>query len=136
MRYFADAGVTLKAISAALKQVDPTFKIDGGEVMRGAELLGEVEISAAGSDLFSEDLAAYIAQLDQVPSPAARQATARLRAAHAIVTLHIVDGERDPAVTWELLGPLWSVLPSLATGLTQSDGQGFYDGSVLVVALA
>ncbi len=136
MRYFADGVLTLKAIQSGLKQVDPVFKIDGGELIRGTELLGEIEISLLNSDLFGEDLAAHLAQLERIGSPAAQQVTDRLRGTQSIVTLHVLDGERDPAVTWDLLGPLWSVLPSQSTGLTQSDGQGFYDGSQLVVALS
>lgn len=135
MRYFADGPVTLKAIGAGLARIDPQFKIDGGELMRGSELLGELEITAASSDLFAEDLGAWIATLERVASPAARQLVARLSQAKSIVTLRILDGERDPAVTWDLLGPLWSVLSGLSTGLTQSDGQGFYDGSTLAVAI-
>ena len=136
MRYFADKVVTLKAISTGLAAVNPQFKIDGGDLMCGKELLGEIEINAAGSDLFAEDLASKIGALERVASPAARQVSARLRSTQSIVTLHILDGERDPAVTWEMLGPMWSVLPTLSTGLSQSDGQGFYDGSQLLVALA
>ena len=136
MRYFADGVVTLKAVQSGLKQLEPAFKIDGGELIRGTELLGEIEISLLGSDLFGEDLAAHLAQLERLGSPAAHQVSGRLRGTQSIVTLHVLDGERDPAVTWELLGPLWTVLPSLSTGLTQSDGQGFYDGSQLVVAVS
>ncbi len=136
MRYFADGVVTLKAIQSGLKQVDPGFKIDGGELLRGTELLGEVEISLLNSDLFGEDLAAQLGQLERIGSPAAHQVAGRLRGTQSIVTLHVLDGERDPAVTWELLGPVWTVLPSISTGLTQSDGQGFYDGSQLVVPLS
>ncbi len=135
VRFFADAIVSLKAIANGLKAVDPTFKIDGGELTRGPELLGELEISAAPSDLFDEDLAAHVGQLERLGSPAAQQVIGRLRATRSIVTLHILDGERDPAVTWQQLGPLWTVLPSISTGLTQSDGQGFYDGSQLLVAM-
>lgn len=136
VRYFADQAVTLKAIGTGLSGVDPQFKIDGGELMRGPELLGELEISASGSDLFAEDLASKIAELERLTNPAARQVITRLRAVKAIVTLRVLDGERDPDVTWDLITPLWSVLPTLSTGLTQSDGQGFYDGSQLVIALA
>jgi hypothetical protein len=135
VRYFADQLLSLKAIGGALIGVDPQFKIDGGELMRGKELLGEIEICASGSDLFAEDLASKIAELSRVANPAAHQTIARLRNAQAIVTLRVLDGERDPQVTWDLIGPLWSVLPSLSTGLTQSDGQGFYDRGQLVVAL-
>ncbi|MBL0220118.1 MAG: hypothetical protein IPQ07_40400 [Myxococcales bacterium] len=136
VRYFADQPVLLKAIGTNLAGVDPQFKIDGGELMRGPELLGELEISASGSDLFAEDLASKIGELERVGTPAARQVIARLRGTKAIVTLRVLDGERDPAVTWDLISPLWTVLPALSAGLTQSDGQGFYDGSQLVVALA
>lgn len=136
LRYFADRVVTLKAIGAGLAAVDPTFKIDGGELLRGKELLAELEISTSGSDLFAEDLAVKISQLERVASPAAGQVIGRLRTTQAIVTLHVLDSERDADVTWEMLGPLWTVLPSLSSGLTQSDGQGFYDGSQLVIALA
>ena len=136
MRYFADAVVTLKAIGGALARIDPQFKIDGGELMHGKELLGEIEINATGSDLFAEDLAAKVDELGRVASPGARQVISRLHRTASIVTLNVLDGARDPAVTWEMLTPLWTVLPSLATGLTQMDGQGFYDGSQLVVALA
>jgi len=136
VRYFADGVVTLKGIGAGLATFDPKFKIDGGEVLRGTELLGEVEISVTGSDLFAEDREYKISECAQIPTQAAQQVIARLQGTQSIVTLRVLDGERDPAVTWDLLSPLWTVLPSLSTGLTQVDGQGFYDGAQLVVALA
>ncbi len=135
VRYFADGVVTLKSIGGGLAGFDPQFKIDGGEVLRGPDLLGEVEVSVTGSDLFAEDLATKINECGRVGSQAAQQVVARLRRTQSIVTLRVLDGERDPATTWNMLGPLWTVLPSLSTGLTQVDGQGFYDGSQLVVAL-
>jgi hypothetical protein len=134
-RYFADGVVGLKAIAAGLVRYDPAFKIDSGELLRGGELLGELEICAAGSDLFGEDLAAHLGQVSQVGSPVAHQVAARLQRTQSIVTLRIIDGERDPAVTWEMIGPLWSVLPELSTGLSQFDGQGFYDGAQLVLSV-
>jgi hypothetical protein len=116
--------------------MDPQYKIDAGELMYGKELLGELEICSAGSDLFNEDLKTKVTELERNGTPAARSVIGRLRATRAIVTLHVLDGERDPQQTWELLGPLWAVLPSLSSGLTQSDGQGFYDGGQLLIALA
>ena len=136
MRYFADGVVTLKAIGTGLGGIDPQFKIDGGELLRGKDILAEIEINTTGSDLFAEDLATKVRELERISTPAAQQVIARLQRTQSIVTLHVMDGERDPGVTWDLLGPLWSVLPALSTGLTQSDGQGFYDGSQLVVAMA
>ena len=135
MRYFADGPVTLKQIGAGLQQMDPQFKIDAGELMYGGELLGELEITSSGSDLFNEDIAYKIAELERNGTPAARSVAGRLRTTRAIVALHVLDGARDPQQTWQMIGPLWTVLPSLATGLTQSDGQGYYDAGQLLIAI-
>jgi hypothetical protein len=54
----------------------------------------------------------------------------RLRGVHSIVAIAVA-----PGTNWDLLGPLWTTLTSLATGLTQVDGQGIYDGSNLVLAM-
>jgi hypothetical protein len=136
VRYFADAIVTLKAIGGGLVGVDPTFKIDGGDLLRGGELLGELEINVSGTDMFDEDLRTWLGQVERARSPAGPSVMERLQRAKSIVTLHVIDGARAPNVTWEMLGPLWSVLPALSTGLTQMDGQGVYDGSQLVVPTA
>ena len=72
MRYFADGPVTLKAIGTGLAGMDPQYKIDAGELMYGKELLGELEICSAGSDLFNEDLGAKIGELERNGTPAAR----------------------------------------------------------------
>lgn len=133
MRYFADGAINLKAIGTALKSIDPQFKIDGGELTRAAEMLGEIEINSVGSDLFHEELAMWTQTLQRVGTPAAGQTAQRLQGVQSIVILTVINGERDPGVTWELLGPLWTVLPSISTGVTQVDGQGFYAGSQLIV---
>jgi hypothetical protein len=135
LRYFADRVVTLKAIGAGLIAVDPAFKIDGGDLMRGKDILAEIEINTSGSDLFGEDLTAKINDLERAQHPNARHVIQRLRGTQAIVTLHVLDSALDPDVAWEMLSPVWTVLPALSAGLTQSDGQGFYDGSQLVVSL-
>jgi hypothetical protein len=135
VRYFADAVVTLKAVAAQLQQFDPGFKIDGGELSRGGEMLAEIEINAQGSDLFAEDLASKVADLERVGSPAARHLVGRMRRTQSIVTLHILD-TANPQAQWEQLTPVWSALPALSTGVTQSDGQGFFDNGQLVVPMA
>src|SRR5256885_16654462 len=106
VRYFADGVVTLKAIGGGLVRVDPQFKIDGGDLRRGKELLGEIEINATGSGLFAEGLATKVSALERLGTPAAAQVIARLRRTSSIVTLQVLDGERDPNVTWEMIGPL------------------------------
>lgn len=130
VRYFAESPVTLKALSAAIKSLDPGYKIDGGDLMRGAEVLAEIEIDSAGSDLFVEELNARLGAIGRVGGQAAQWVGGRLQGTQSIIAVKV-----DPAINWDLLAPLWSSIASLATGLSQVDGQGFYDGATLVVAM-
>jgi hypothetical protein len=131
VRYFAETPVTLKALGAAIKSIEPQYKIDGGDLMMGADVIAEIGVDSAGSDLFVEELNVRLAAIGQVAGEAAQWVGSRLRGAQSIVTITV-----DPSVNWDLLGPLWSSLSNLSTGLTQVDGQGFYDGSNLIVSVA
>ena len=131
VRYFCEAPVMLKALGAAIKSVAPDYKIDGGDLMRGAEVLAEVGIDSVGSDLFVEELNARLAAISQIGGEAAQWVAARLQGTQSIISVKV-----DPTTNWDLLAPLWTALPSVATGLTQVDGQGFYDGGNLIVAIA
>jgi len=133
LRYFADAPLTLKAIGAGLQTGDPGFKIDGGELTHGAEMLGEIEINSAGSDLFGEELAFMIGTLERIGSPGARQVIDRLqRGTKAIVAVRVTAEGHDAN---RFITPIWPVLGRLSTGLAQIDGQGFYDGGTPIVAM-
>jgi hypothetical protein len=131
VRYFAETPVTLKALGAAIKSIEPQYKIDGGDLMMGTDVIAEIGVDSAGSDLFVEELNVRLAAIGQVAGEAAQWVGSRLRGAQSIVTITV-----DPSVNWDLLGPLWSSLSNLSTGLTQVDGQGFYDGSNLIVSVA
>lgn len=131
VRYFAETPVTLKALGAAIKSIEPQYKIDGGDLMMGSDVIAEIGVDSAGSDLFVEELEVRLAAIGQVAGEAAQWVGSRLRGAQSIVTITV-----DPSVNWDLLGPLWSSLSNLSTGLTQVDGQGFYDGSNLIVSVA
>jgi hypothetical protein len=135
IRYFADGVVSLKAIANGLKAIDPSFKIDGGELTRGPEMLGEVEINGAGSDLFGEEIQTQAGALNQIGGQAAQWIVSRLQHTQSVVVISVLDGDRDPAVTWELLQPIWTVLPGISPGLTYVDGQGFYEGPQLILQM-
>lgn len=134
MRYFADAALALDSIKAGLAAADPGFKIDGGELTRGGELLGEIEINRPGSDMFDDDIAGMLVKLERIGGPAGN-VIAHVRNARSLLALQVMDGARPPETTMEMLGPLWSVLQQLANGLWHIGGQGFYDGGQLLVAV-
>lgn len=126
MRYFADAGLALDAIKKGLSVEDATFKIDGGEVSRAGQLLAEIEINKPGSDMFSDDINGMMQRLQYAGNPQVMQ---RVQGTQSVLAVQILDGAPD---AMELLGPLWTVLSRLATGLWHVEGQGFYDQGHLV----
>jgi hypothetical protein len=129
MRYYADAGLALDVIKQSLGAEDPSFKIDGGEVSRGGQLLAEIEINKPGSDMFSDDIAGMMSKL-QYAGGHANHVQARVQATQSILAVTILDGTPN---AMELLGPFWNVLSRLANGLWHVEGQGFYDQGQLVV---
>ena len=131
VRFFAESPITIKALSTGIKAVNPQYKVDGGDLMVGSDIIAEITVDSVGSDLFVEELNARLGAVGQLGGEAAQWVGARLQGAQSIVAIKI-----DPATNWDLLGPLWATLSSLATGLTQVDGQGFYDGSNLVMRMA
>ena len=130
VRFFAESPITLKALSTGIKSINPQYKIDGGDLMVGTDVIAEIGVDSAGSDLFAEELNARLGPVMQLGGEAAQWVGARLRGAQSIVSIRI-----DPNVSWDLLGPLWTTLAGLATGLTQVDGDGFYDGGNLIVSM-
>jgi hypothetical protein len=135
MRYFADVPLDLARLKAELKATDPAFKIDGGEVLRGGEILGEMEINRTGSDMFADEIAGMLARLSQQPQQATPHIVGRVQATQAVLGFQVMDGQRTSEATMALLGPFWGVLGRLASGLWQIEGQGFYDNGQLVLSL-
>jgi hypothetical protein len=126
MRYFADATLGLDVLKKSLSTEDATFKIDGGEVSRGGQLLAEVEINKPGSDMFSDDINGMLQKLHHV---GASQVMQRVQGTQAVLAVQILD---DPPNAMELLGPFWTVLQRMSTGLWHVEGQGFYDQGQLI----
>jgi hypothetical protein len=133
MRYFADAPLALDQIKSGLKAANPAFKIDGGEVQYDGEVLGEMEITRPGSDMFADEIAGILQRLAQTRAQATQAVMSRVQATQSVLGFQVMDGQRAPAATMELLGPFWSVVQGLANGLWQIEGQGFYEGGQLLV---
>jgi hypothetical protein len=130
VRFFAESPITLKALSTGIKSINPQYKIDGGDLMVGTDVIAEVGVDSVGSDLFVEELNARLAAVAQIGGEAGEWVSARLRGVQSIVAISVA-----PSINWDLLGPLWQTLTGLATGLTQVDGQGIYDGSNLILRM-
>lgn len=126
MRYFADAPLALDVLKKSLGAEDPTFKIDGGEVSRGDQLLAEIEINKPGSDMFADDIHGMLQKLEHA---GAVQLAPRIQGTQAVLAVQLLDNAPN---AMELLGPFWNVLARLATGLWHVEGHGFYDQGQLI----
>jgi len=134
VRYFAAQPITTKAVQQALQAIDPAFKIDLGELLRGEAALGQVEVNQASGDLFEDDLRHTIQAVEATGHGAA--VVPKLRASRAIVVVTLEWAERGPDATLQLVAPLWTALRQLSPGLAQWDGNGIFDGDQRVVDLS
>lgn len=133
VRYYAAAPITAKSLQQALTAVDPSLKIDLGELLHGDQSLGQVEVNQAQGDLFEDDLRNTISVVESTGYGAA--IVPRLRASRAVVVADLDWGTRGPEATMQLVAPLWTALRQLSPGLAQWDGHGVYDGDQQVVDL-
>ncbi len=134
IRYFADRPITAKHIHQGLQAIDPTFKIDLGELLRGDAALGQLEVNQAKGDMFEDDLRQTVGMVQQTGG--GQQVVPRLMASQAIVVVSVEWSERGQDVTMDMLAPLWSVLAQLSPGLSQWDGNGIFDGGTQLVDLS
>jgi len=133
IRYFAAQPITSKAIHQGLQAMDPTFKIDLGELIRGDTSLGQIEVNQAGGDMFNDDLAHTLQLISsRAGGPGA---TPRLRSARSIVVVSLEWGALGSEAVMELAAPLWSVLARLSPGLSCWDASGIFDGDQPLVDL-
>jgi hypothetical protein len=134
IRYFAAQPVTSKGIQQALQALDPAFKIDLGELVRGETALGQIEVNQAQGDLFEDDLGQT---LRMVMASGHGQAVApRLQAARSIVVVNLEWAAIGSDAALQLVAPLWTALAQLSPGLSQWDGNGIFDGGQRLVDLS
>lgn len=128
MRFFANTALQLDALKKGLAAEDPSFKIDGGELSRGGQLLAELEINKPGTDMFDDEIAGTIAKLQRAGG---HHVVPYIQQTQSTLTVMMVDPN-----AMELLGPFWSLLSRMANGLWEVEGQGFYDQGQLIVPIA
>lgn len=134
IRYFAAHPITSKAIHQALQALDPAFKIDLGELVRGETTLGQLEVNQAQGDLFEDDLGQTLRMV--MASGHGQAVVPRLQAARSIVVVNLDWSAIGSDQAMALVAPLWTALAHLSPGLSQWDGNGIFDGSQRLVDLS
>jgi hypothetical protein len=122
----------LDEMLAGLRSADPLFRLDGGILARGAELLGELEVSRSREQLFAAEIDELRDQAEQ-ESAAGHAVSARLDSVTAILAVRVLWQERAAEQTLTLLAPMWQWLQSHYHGFIHADGEGFYEGQRLIL---
>lgn len=138
MRFFVEDGrpVTLDEVANGLRGIDPGFRLEAdGNLHRADQLLGQLEINSADDELFSEEINEFLEMIEGAGSRGKEKIADRLKQVTATLSVQVLSQGRTFEQTLDLLDPLWNWLLEHRRGLVQADGEGFYDGRELVLAL-
>jgi len=136
MRFFDNHKKPLKLanLRAGLRRVDRKFDIEMGELTYNGEAFAQVEISEPGDGTFDDELANFRTAV------AAKRGAKSASKAKVLTTLDEVKrtiavrvGDHDDAL--DLLDTVWDWLFDHRSGLLHAEGEGFYEGETLILAL-
>ena len=142
MRYIVsdDRTIGLEDIRAVFAQAGTGYEVEGEEV--GATIayegkpIGHVTLNVPGDVLFDEERDELIEFAQDGNNKSAKDRVINtLRVARAIVAVQVLFGDGDSDRTLDRLIPLWTWLQANRHGLVQADGEGYYDGQELILAL-
>jgi hypothetical protein len=143
MRFFIPGTpeMTLETLAAGLQAVDSRYHFEAldipdlGEMHYDAQRLGEIEISRADEEIFSEEIEEFRALVRHAASPARDQVLDVLAATRLMVVVEAVWNPEDPDPILDLIEPLWDWLFEQHGGLLQMDGHGFFNQTDLILEM-
>jgi hypothetical protein len=138
MRFFVEDGkpLTLDEVASGLNGIDPEFRIDAdGTLHRADQLLSQLEISSTDDDLLREEINEFVEMIEEAQGARTAELADRLNQVTAVLGVQVLWQGRTSEQTLNLLDPLWNWLLEHRRGLIQADGEGFYDGRKLILAL-
>ncbi|MBC7351481.1 MAG: hypothetical protein H5U08_03900 [Thermogutta sp.] len=138
MRYIVvgEGDVSLSRIETALASRDPRYSLRNGKLAYGGRVYGVVEINVPGEDLFEEEREELLEEIEDIPGENARKVRQALRKARAIIAVQVIFGNCGTEATLQKIDPLWEWLFSTYEGYLQADGEGYYDGTELILEVA
>jgi hypothetical protein len=142
MRYIVsdERPVSVQDIREAFAEAGIGHEVDGEEaeatIAYEGRPIGHVTLNVPGDGLFDgerDELLEY-AQ-DAADESAKSRVVGTLREARGIVAVQVLFGGEDADRTLDGLTPLWTWLQANRRGLLQADGEGYYDGPELILAV-
>jgi len=139
MRFFVEDGqpLTLDEVATGLRGIDPDFRVEAdGTLHRSGQLLGQLEVCSKGDEVLQDEIGEFLEMIEDAEGPRTAELVDRLNQVTAVLGVQVLWQGRTSEQTLNLLDPLWNWLMEHRRGLVQADGEGFYDGRQLMVALA
>ncbi len=146
MRYFIrfiiddDKEITLDAIEAGIKSIDPDFKFAGwdrecelAELFHGNELYGEMELMRLDPDDIDDEIVDLMEDVETAVDGDKDEVIACLKNAKAMLVILVVLNGRVIEDTLDTISPVWNWLFDHYQGLLQADGEGYYDSDNLIL---
>jgi hypothetical protein len=142
MRFIStdEQAVTLSQLDSALKQSSDLYSIDRDEsddlerlIAHDQKEYAQIEINVPGDGLFEEEVDELIDFVSDVTGPGKAEVSHALKSACAIVAVQVLFQARSTEETLSKLDPLWAWLLDNRKGLMQTDGEGYYDKSGLIL---
>jgi hypothetical protein len=133
--------ITIALLESVLKQIDPQYSIanaqttssQSGDLMYGNEIYGQIEINSAGDNLFEEELEELKELLEDSKGKGKKIVSQTLSNAKTTVAIQVLWQERETEATLSKIDPIWKWLFANRKGLLQPDGEGYYDGTKLIL---
>jgi hypothetical protein len=97
--------------------------------------IGHVAINSPGDGLFDDERDELVEFAQDGDAVASGRVVTALRAARSIIAVQVLFGGGETDRTLDELGPLWTWLRENRQGLVQADGEGYYDGTELILPL-
>ena len=143
MRYISvdEHEISLAVLENIFKQSDAAYSFvdiqpqprESATLTYHHEPYGAIEINKPGDGLFEDelhDLKEFLEDIDGMGKKAVVQVLAN---AKAIVAVQVLFQGRKPEETLGRIDPLWQWLFDNREGLLQVDGEGYYDGTQLIL---
>jgi hypothetical protein len=137
MRFFdtKKPALTLRSLTSGLRRIDPRFGFALGQLTYDGADFAQLDVSKPGDGLFDEELATFRACVEakggRKSAAAKAEVLATLDATRRTVAVRV--GDHPEAL--DLLDTVWAWLFEHRAGLLQADGEGFYDGEELILAV-
>jgi sugar/nucleoside kinase (ribokinase family) len=136
MRYVttAEEDVSLARLGRVLQDIDPAYSITSdGDLMHGDGLYAQLEVNCAGEGIFREEMPELVESAEDAQGPGREAVLRVLRNARAVIAIQVLWQGREAEATLQRIEPLCDWLLANRKGLLQVDGEGYYDGSGLIL---